>query len=175
MKNITTLLILISSVAMYAQKQYKSIDKGLCNVEHKCRMKVAYDEFNEIKTYEVGFYETHLGAKKTLPYILSKNIGSDNTETYILLLFGNKEGCNTEASKVIFLMTDKTKIEFKTASKKIRCGTSVISIFIDDLSLFLDNEIEKIRLSIEYNEDFETNQKSLQKFKNNLRCIMNLK
>jgi hypothetical protein len=174
----TKLILLIFTTLFftnsYSQDDYTRVKKGICQVDHKCRLEYKTDDFEESTTYKIGFYETNIAEKVVLSYILYRIDKKDGENPILMTFFGEKEGCITESSYVYFIFKDGEKLKIPSFSKEIDCGRSTITIMLNDyLDVFTEKEIDKIRLNIEFADDFNVSKKGQKKFFGNLNCIKN--
>ncbi|WP_396196240.1 hypothetical protein [Flavobacterium sp.] len=153
---------------------YKKLPKDFCKVEHTCRAEYKKDDFENSTTYKIGFYETML-SKTGLTYIILKQVKENKEKRFSMIFFATKEGCITSKSYVHIQLKNGEKIKIPTSSPNIDCGTSSIIIDITNYIDILSAEpIDKIRIAIEYDDDFIVSEKGQTKFFKNLECIKKL-
>ena len=170
-------VLILTSFNLFSQASlgYKKIDSKKCKVDHTCRAEYKTDTFENTITYKIGFYETALSLKG-LSYVLIREVKENKDERFQLLLFGVKKGCRTENSFVHIQFKNGEKLKIPTANSKIECGTSALSIDISNYLEILSKEtIEKIRIHIDFDDDFEITEKGQKKFFSNLECIQQFK
>jgi len=171
MKTIIFLLITFQVFSQGSDLGYKPIPKGECKTDHTCRMDYKYDSFENVMTYKVGFYETRL-AQRGLSYVIFRNVDAAGNQKIQLLFFAVKEGCRTSKSYVHIQFKNGEKLKLLTATNDIECGTSALYVDISDhLDLLMKEPMEKIRIAIEFEDDFDVTEKGQKKFFSNLECI----
>lgn len=174
MKKLLLLLLLPVLCAGQSSLGYTRIPQGVCSVDHTCRAEYKKDGFENTIMYKIGFYETAL-SRDGLSYIIFRSVLENKDERTHLVLFARKEGCITSKSYVHIQFKNGEKIKIPTSINKIDCGTSSISLDITDyLELLSTEAIEKIRVAIEYDDDFIVSENGQKKFFNNLKCIKTL-
>ncbi|MWB96250.1 hypothetical protein GON26_17950 [Flavobacterium sp. GA093] len=166
------LALILLLIGFNSHSQEKKLEKGVCKIEHKCYTTYQYDDFDDIWTYSVGFYETML-AKNGLTYIITKYVENKTDKKLILLSFiGNMEGCRSKNSYVHIQFKNGEKLKIDGYDTEIKCGTTVLTVDItEQISLLEKEPIDKIRISIDGNDDFVVTEKGQTKFFNNLKCI----
>nr|WP_314839909.1 hypothetical protein [uncultured Flavobacterium sp.] len=181
MKKIIPLIIILFSFISQGQNKFTKVEKGKCKINHSCNLEYYYDNFQDIKKFKIGFYETNLakisaGNGNSLTYTLDKATDKNKKQITFISLFGSKKGCRNKDSYVHFIMSNGEKFKVETMIKSIDCGTSFISVELTNeiMSILLKNEISKIRLQyLDNSEDFEINEKGQKKLFKNLECITN--
>ncbi|MDX6189124.1 hypothetical protein SGQ83_07190 [Flavobacterium sp. Fl-318] len=172
------LILLIFSFNCYSQSELKKLEKGVCKIDHKCYTKYEYDDFENVWTYSVGFYETML-AKDGLTYVITKyNEEKIDKKLITMTFFANATGCKSKNSYVHIQFKSGEKLKIGTYDSGTQCNVSYLTINITDFMDILEKEpIEKIRISIDGNDDFVVTEKGENKLFNNLKCIdaVNLK
>ena len=178
MKKIFIALTLLINIFCYSQAKYKKVEKGMCKIDHTCRLETYYDQFEETLNYRIGFYETNLVKSKygeTVSYTLNKRIDKNKKKAIVLTIFGNAKGCRNKDSYVHFLFKNGEKLKLNSFFDSIDCGTSFIGIIlnVEDLNFLLNNEIDKIRLQyMDASEDIVVSEKGQNKLFGNLKCIV---
>ena len=172
MKTKFTILALLTTVAFYGQlDDYKKIPKGSCKVDHTCRAEFRKDSFENTTTYKIGFYETAL-SKRGLTYVIFRDILEDKREQTQIIFFAEKEGCNTKSSYVHIQFKNGEKLKLPRTKGSIECGSRSIIVNVSDyLDLLMTEPIEKIRVYIDQDDDFEVTEKGQKKFFENIKCI----
>ncbi|MBP1224502.1 hypothetical protein [Flavobacterium sp. 1355] len=172
-KELLTIILLLTLVLnSYSQSELKKLEKGVCKIDHKCYTKYEYDDFENIWTYSVGFYETML-SKDGLTYVITK-YHEEKTDKKLILItfFANATGCKSKDSYVHIQFKNGEKLKIGAYDGNTQCGVSYLTISISDYMDILEKEpIDKIRINIEVNDDFIITEKGQNKLFNNLKCI----
>ena len=170
----TILCFLFVSCLCYGQNyfDYKRVDiKG-------CKILKFKDDFEKTSTYRTDFVLIANGNYGSeLQVMMFNHFNVDNNSSLEIIFFGKLEACKDAKSYVDILMTDGSKIRLLNNDQNITCGSSTISVTVDNStkSILLSSTIEKVRLSYsDANEDFNCNEKSNKKFNESLKCISNI-
>lgn len=141
---------------------------------NECNYKTKKDAFEKTTTYEIK-NKILSSSLSTLVYDIY-TVEKDENKNYFLMFTKNGEGqCLTENSYVSFLLSNEEVLTFKYKGS-IKCGRNTISVKVteDEVNTLIDNEIISIRLNIEYSVDYKINDKRINKFKENLKCMISI-
>ncbi|MFD2942963.1 hypothetical protein [Flavobacterium notoginsengisoli] len=173
MKTKLLIITLFIGINCYSQLEgYKKLSKGQCKVNHKCNTEYKYDDFDEVWNYNTSFSDNSL-SKDGLSYIINKTVEKKNKKQQIsLMLWGRIKGCRSKDSYVHIQFKNGEKIKIPNAYTEIDCGTTMLSVLLDDyIDLLKKEPIDKIRIYLDGYEDFTVGEKEQTKFSSNLECI----
>lgn len=143
-----------------------------------CQLNKTVDDFDKSET--LVSKKTRIGQISNLGYLNTKlfKFTKDGNENLIIGFYQNKyvKECKTRDSYAEILFEDDTTLKLDAATSKIDCGVNYVwlSMTEDDVDDLINKKISKIRVHIEYYRDYDVvkKEKFLNKFVNNLKCLL---
>lgn len=172
MKKFLFIMMLSAYVHSYSQAGFEKLPKGACTVDHKCSTTYNYDSFEKIMQYSAKSGSSSIAKKGMLTYSITRLVDKDKHSLSYITFMVQRRGCVSQDSYVHVVFKDGEDIKLPNMSKRVDCGTNAVSVNIQQyIDVFQTKAIDKVRVVLDFEENFDLSDKGSEAFLKNIQCI----